>query len=191
MGKPKATETPANLKIRDTLIRLLETKTANELEVQDIVAECGLNRNSFYYHYNDIADLLEQVTCSMVDNLLQNISLTYDNVDSRFIAVITEIANNRNVILNIYHSISLESFEKHLWRVCNYIVESFVDSLHRERVELSSSELAAVKDFFRFELFGFIIDWISNSLRNDAVERARILAELLKRGAPIFDKAIC
>ena len=46
--------------IKDTFISLLKTKPFNQITVKDIVDECGVNRNTFYYHYEDINDLLEQ-----------------------------------------------------------------------------------------------------------------------------------
>ena len=37
--------------IKDTFISLLKTKPFNQITVKDIVDECGVNRNTFYYHY--------------------------------------------------------------------------------------------------------------------------------------------
>ena len=47
--------------IKDTFISLLKEKPFNQITVKDIVDECGVNRNTFYYHYEDINDLLENV----------------------------------------------------------------------------------------------------------------------------------
>ena len=40
--------------IKATFISLLNKKPLNKITVKEIVEECGINRNSFYYHFDDI-----------------------------------------------------------------------------------------------------------------------------------------
>ena len=47
--------------IFDTFIEQLEKKPFDKITVKDIVESCGINRNTFYYYYSDIYDLLEEV----------------------------------------------------------------------------------------------------------------------------------
>lgn len=42
----------------DALKRLLTTKSFNQITIGDITAEAGFNRQTFYYHFKDIYDLL-------------------------------------------------------------------------------------------------------------------------------------
>ena len=44
-----------------TFIDLLHTKPFDKITVRDIVEACEINRNTFYYHYTDIYDLLEEI----------------------------------------------------------------------------------------------------------------------------------
>ena len=37
--------------IKETFITLLEERPISEITVKDIVETCGINRNSFYYHF--------------------------------------------------------------------------------------------------------------------------------------------
>ena len=45
--------------IQEAFRTLLEEKPMDRITVRDIVEECGLTRNTFYYHYDDIFDLFE------------------------------------------------------------------------------------------------------------------------------------
>ena len=47
--------------IKETFIKLLDERPLNQITVKDIVEDCGINRNSFYYHYADLPALLEEV----------------------------------------------------------------------------------------------------------------------------------
>lgn len=44
--------------IKTTLSKMLETQSLNEITVQKLCKECGINRQIFYYHYKDINDVL-------------------------------------------------------------------------------------------------------------------------------------
>lgn len=52
--------------IRDALIGLIEQKGFDAVSVNDIAARADINRGTFYLHYRDKYDLLEQVEAEIV-----------------------------------------------------------------------------------------------------------------------------
>ena len=53
------------------LSKLLETRTLDKITIRDITDECGLTRNTFYYHFHDVYELMgwffEQKTNEIMD----------------------------------------------------------------------------------------------------------------------------
>lgn len=47
--------------IREVFIKKLNEHPLNKITVKDIVRECGINRNTFYYYYTDIYALLSEI----------------------------------------------------------------------------------------------------------------------------------
>ena len=47
--------------IKAAFLELLDEKPLNKISVRDIVERCGINRNSFYYHFQDIPELISWV----------------------------------------------------------------------------------------------------------------------------------
>lgn len=45
--------------LSETLKSALETRTLDKITIKDLVTECGVNRQTFYYHFSDIYDLME------------------------------------------------------------------------------------------------------------------------------------
>ena len=39
--------------IRDSFVKLLNEKSLSQITIRDIVDDCGVNRNTFYYYYQD------------------------------------------------------------------------------------------------------------------------------------------
>ena len=47
--------------IKESFLKLLMERPLSQITVKDIVSDCGVNRNTFYYHFEDIPELLEQI----------------------------------------------------------------------------------------------------------------------------------
>ena len=45
--------------IADTFMELLQEHTIDHITVKDLAEKCGINRQTFYYHFADIYDLME------------------------------------------------------------------------------------------------------------------------------------
>lgn len=43
------------------ILELVEEKPLDKITIQDIANKCGINRNTFYYHFDDIYSLIESV----------------------------------------------------------------------------------------------------------------------------------
>ena len=57
--------------IKDAFWSLLNEKPYSSITVKDIVSRCQVNRNTFYYHFQDIPSLLELVVKEWMDAILQ------------------------------------------------------------------------------------------------------------------------
>ena len=57
--------------IKATFISLLNKKPLNKITVKEIVEECGINRNSFYYHFDDIRRFLRKFSLKRLTDLLR------------------------------------------------------------------------------------------------------------------------
>ena len=50
--------------IMDAFLRLLARRPFRKITVRDIVEECGVNRTTFYYYYQDIYAIVEDLTAA-------------------------------------------------------------------------------------------------------------------------------
>ena len=91
--------------IMDAFFELLVEKPLDKVTVADIAQRCGINRNTFYYHYHDVYDLLE----SLIDSELRKVmeasggadDLTWDS----FIEAGTHfLSEHRAFVFHIYES---------------------------------------------------------------------------------------
>ncbi|MDF2936927.1 MAG: putative transcriptional regulator, TetR family [Paenibacillaceae bacterium] len=60
--------------LRDALIDLIEERGLEGLTVRDLTHRAGLNRGTFYLHYKDIQDLLEQSKEEVLKGLTESVT---------------------------------------------------------------------------------------------------------------------
>lgn len=59
MTKHKEQSIETQEKLSQSLKKLMTKKALSKITISDIVTYCGVNRNTFYYHFEDIYDLLK------------------------------------------------------------------------------------------------------------------------------------
>lgn len=58
--------------IAGALKELMEEKPISKITVGDIADRCGINRQTFYYHFQDIPDLVEWICIVEADEAIEN-----------------------------------------------------------------------------------------------------------------------
>ena len=57
--------------IMDSCLRLLEDRPVDKITVKDIVEDCGINRNTFYYHFEDLPSLIYAIFMEDANRIIQ------------------------------------------------------------------------------------------------------------------------
>lgn len=68
--------------LRDALLDLIEERGLEGLTVRDLTEKAGLNRGTFYLHYRDIPDLLEQSKEQIFQGMIQFSSAAMNLTDA-------------------------------------------------------------------------------------------------------------
>lgn len=64
--------------IRKAFLDLIKEKSYNKITIQDIAQEAMINRNTFYLHYLDKDDLLDQLSNECLNKLKESMSTSND-----------------------------------------------------------------------------------------------------------------
>ena len=89
--------------IKATFISLLNKKPLNKITGKEIVEECGINGNAFYYHFDDIPSLLEEILVEEADRFVATESKSNTSVYESLISVIDYAFTNSVEIQHIYN----------------------------------------------------------------------------------------
>ncbi|MCM1188576.1 MAG: TetR/AcrR family transcriptional regulator [bacterium] len=164
--------------IKDTFIRLLDEKPLSRITVKDIVEECGVNRNSFYYHFQDIPTLIEEIVTEDADQIIAEYQ-TIDSMETCLNAALEFARKNRRAILHIYQSVNRDIFEQYLWKVCQHVVSAYSDVMFAGKpVKDADRELMIY--YYKGVCFGMVMEWMNAGMKDGILDQVRRLCELRK-----------
>ena len=164
--------------IKETFLELLEERPFSDITVKDIVEKCGINRNSFYYHYQDLPALLEEIVKEDTEAIIRK----YPNVTSIvecYDALTEFVTHRRRAIMHIYRSINREMFEQYLMQVSEYFVRSYVESALTDQ-NIPTEDRRTIIDYYKCVGFGLVIDWLNNGMAEDRAKSIRRMFLLRK-----------
>ena len=77
--------------LQNGLAKLMKTKSINEITVKELVDEVDINRSTFYLHYTDIYNLLEDIENRLMDEILRVIDSHKNVTDGALLSIFTDI----------------------------------------------------------------------------------------------------
>ena len=164
--------------IMRSCVRLLEERPVDKITVKDIVEDCGINRNTFYYHFADIPELLETIIKEETDHVISGHSDVTSFEECLTIGV-QYILKNRRAMMHIYNSVNREIMERALMRLCEYMVRTYLRTAFGE-LSLAQDDLETLVTAYKCQAFGLLIDWMNNGLKDDFENTLLRLCELRK-----------
>lgn len=167
---------------------MLDKKPLTQITVKDIVEECGINRNSFYYHFQDIPSLIDELLTEETERLIVDYSPA-EPIEICLINAMCTADKNRNAILHVYRYIDRSIFEEYLWRICDRIVAAFTKN-ELQKYDGNEKELEIFKHLFRCECFGFLVEWLNGTISGsceDEITRFCMITRRLLAGQKYND----
>lgn len=165
--------------IRASFLKLLEERPLSKITVRDITDDCGINRNSFYYHYQDIPSLIQEILTDSVQRIIAE-HPSIDSIEDCLSIAARFAAENRRLILHIYNSVSRDLFEQYLWQACSQTVTVYFDTAFAD-AKISPQDRETVIRYHSCETFGVVCGWLANGMRGDMDAFLRRMCEI-RRG---------
>lgn len=164
--------------IKESFLKLLTERPLNKITVRDIVEDCGINRNSFYYHFQDIPTLLEEIITEETTRIIEKYP-TISTLEECFQTAFEFALHNQKAIFHIYNSVNRDVFERELLKLCDSVVQTYVRTVFEPGI-MNESDAAVLTRFIKCELFGLTIEWMNAGMNPDAIHDLTRVVELCK-----------
>lgn len=145
----------------DALKLLCTQKPFAKISISDITSECGLNRQSFYYHFQDKYQLLSYV---YYNDLFKNITrgVNFDNWYERLEGFLENMKKDKDFYSNTLNY-NEKIFEEFLFKSMHKLfLRFFYHAVANTRKRSDKAKFFA--DFYSHGFCGMIIDWAAGGM---------------------------
>lgn len=163
--------------IISTFLTLLEQKPLSKITVKNIVEACGINRNTFYYYYKDIYDLVDDIFKIETEKVTAQ-NPVHGHWQDGCIQSMTYLRAHSTVIHNVFNSISLETIKAYLFRVAHKLLMTLSDKITEGKYVPDEDKLF-IADFYSHAFVGIFLDWIRDGMKQEPEKFIDMMGRML------------
>ena len=170
--------------LEESLKRLLLHKPLDKITIQDLTADCGISRMSFYYHFKDIYDLVEWSCIEDGRKALQG-KKTYDTWQEGMLQIFEVVLEDRRFIMNVYRAVERSKIESYLYELTYRLIADVVEEKCAD-AKLAQEDKTFIAEFYKYGFVGIMLDWIDRGMKDDpaAIVEKMSITLVRKRSTP-------
>ena len=177
-------------KMDSALMEILKTKSFEYITVSEICKKAGVNRSTFYLHYENTRDLLEETIRNMTDDFISyfvpdgKISpINFEESQKDKLVFISEeylipyllyFRENRKIFLTVFENGKLFGFEETYEKLFNNIFNPILDVF-----KFPESERKYVMAFYLNGINSIIMEWIKEDCVKPEKEVVKIINDCI------------
>ena len=166
--------------IAETFVELSRQKSIDKVTVKDVVEVCHVSRQTFYYHFQDLTDVMEWMLRQTTEQMLEE-SLKAKTAEEALYVFVSTISNHtKGVLPKLLESQRRAQLETMLLQA----VRAYLHELVNKRLpdlQITYSELQVVIDFYSYGMTGLLLEYSTKEHMNAEQLTAQIY-KLLNHG---------
>lgn len=163
--------------IRQEFIKLLNKKSLHNITVTEIAKQCNIERKTFYYHYENLPQLVKEIFDEELEKVIEEFNETLSWEES-FISAAKFILDNKKVVKHMYESDYKIELEKYIFSISGEIMRKYVARV-AEDTRAKEIDIKLIAYFYQCALSSALIQWVSTDMKADPKAITRRLGELM------------
>jgi probable dihydroxyacetone kinase regulator len=154
----------------ESIKELMKKKSLEKITVSDIVKNCGLNRQTFYYHFKDKYDLLDWIYNNEVVTLISSISAGTD-WSVAMLNILSIMRKEKTFYVGSLNFDRQNMFHDFLFTATRDMLVKVIQQQNaREKLEMDASSCIFIAEFYTYGLVGMVIQWAKNGMKETPEE---------------------
>lgn len=148
-----------------SLKELLSKGTLDSITIQDITDHADVSRKTFYYHFQDVYDLLEWTMKEEMEKVIHG-NDTKDTWMMGLLNILEYCRNNKDLVINTFHSIKHKELEAY---TCELIMPVVGDIVKEQKGydKIEKEDLDFIKKIYSYGITGLIMHWVSDDMKTE------------------------
>ena len=128
--------------------------------MKDIVERAEVSRQTFYYHFGDVYQLLDWAFQNVMKQLCENPAESWRD---RILTAVEYLRSNRVLTMNVYHSLGAEYFGLGLEKAIRPFIAEELQSIE-QNLPVTKEDREFAISFFTYGVMGTIIRWLDDGM---------------------------
>ncbi len=166
-------------KMNSALISLLETQDFSEISIMDICKKAGVNRSTFYAHYDNIYDLLKETQQNLISHFLVECSFEHpvnlanmsilnkddlNFITPKYIIPYLKYIKQHKRLYKIYAD-NAHSFETS--DMDNYLIDNLFGPIYAKHGVTDKKLINYMQKYFLKGIDAIINEWVQHDCEDD------------------------
>lgn len=160
-----------------TFFSLLEQKPLSKISVKNIVEACGINRNTFYYYYKDIYDLVDDIFNIETEKVTSQ-NPVHGYWQEGCLQSMHYLVEHSMIIHNVLNSISPEAIKAYLFKVAHGLLMTFSNKVTEGRA-VPEEDKKFIADFYSHAFVGIFYEWLRSGMKQEPEKFIELMGRML------------
>lgn len=150
-------------RLAQALKQEIKNKPLTRVTVSDLVRICDINRNTFYYHFQDIYALLEWSVQREMEGLVCAVD-PVNNTEEAIRYILAYLKKNKGLLDSTYSSLGYDLLQQYVFGEVEKIVKGIVEkTVQRDGAMLDDEFTGFLAVFYTQAISGMLIAWVRGS----------------------------
>ena len=166
------------------LKKQMAEKPISKITVRELVSECGINRNSFYYHFEDIYALFKWMIEAEAVEVVKQYDLMMDYHEV-ILFVLDYVESNQHLLTNAYNALGQAGLKRFLYLDFISALNNLVEQDARQQgIVLDPDYQQFLCAFYAEAIAGTLLDYITNPQKRSREKVISYVERLLRSTLP-------
>lgn len=153
--------------IKDSLLKLLREKPIQKITVKEICGLAEINRATFYTHYSDAHDLLEQIENDLFENIASTVAAQQEDIGNLTREIFTIIEENIDLCKVLFSENGDKMF---LRRIMDISREKGISEWQKQYPQATRMQLEFLYTFISSGSTAVIEHWVRTGMQEAPLE---------------------
>ena len=163
---------------------LAASRPVDKITVKDITDQCGISRNTFYYHYQDIYQVLKAYVQYSAEHVIELMVEDEGEDGKAGLKEIRYLEANRELLCNLYRSAANEEVRNCLQSASQIIFDRLIESVS-QGMEVQAEDKKILSAVCQYTARGIMTSWMEEDgmLNGETLEQVLVRLDYLFKGA--------
>lgn len=158
----------------------MKKKPFGKITVSELISACGMNRKTFYYHFEDIYALLKWVLEEESIEVVRHYDLLVD-YEEAISFVMNYVEENEHILNCVYDSISRDELKRFFRADFIEISRNLIEQTESASgIRLDDGYREFLSGFYTDAVTGVLIEWLRDRSSRDRESVARYLSSTVR-----------